>query len=58
MSASGPAMWMFAIAGGAVILFCALVYGIMRNRDRTLAERRTTEAASRAEYSAEDKDKS
>ena len=42
---------------GAVVLAVAIIYGIMRNKRRTLAERQTTEQATRARYAAEERDR-
>ena len=40
---------------GAVILGMAIAYGIMRNRSRTVAEKRTTDQATKKLYAEEDK---
>ena len=40
---------------GAFILGLAIAYGIMRNRSRTVAERRTTDQATKKLYAEEDK---
>ena len=40
---------------GAVILGLAIAYGIMRNRRRTVAERRTTDQATKQLYADEEK---
>lgn len=35
--------WLFAVAGGFIILGIAIAYGLMQNRRRTLTERRVAE---------------
>ncbi|MFC0241460.1 hypothetical protein [Rhodopseudomonas telluris] len=45
--------WMWGI--GVVILAGALIYGLMRNRQRTTAEKQLTEAATKANYRAEER---
>jgi hypothetical protein len=42
---------------GAVILGLALAYGIMRNRRRTIAEKRATEQATKSLYAEEERDR-
>jgi hypothetical protein len=42
---------------GAAVLGIGMVYGIMRNRQRTPAEKRVTEQATKAQYAAEDREK-
>lgn len=54
----GPSAWLILLTIGVIVLIAAIVYGIMRNRQRTLGERVATEAATRDEYRAEDRDKS
>lgn len=54
---SGPAMWLTVLTIGVVVLAAALVFGIMRNRQRTPTERAVSEAATKAEYAVEDKDR-
>lgn len=45
--------WMWGI--GILILAAAIAYGLMRNRRRTTAEKQLTEAATKANYRAEDR---
>ncbi|KPF92364.1 hypothetical protein IP86_24425 [Rhodopseudomonas sp. AAP120] len=45
--------WMWGI--GILILAAAIAYGLMRNRRRTAAEKQLTEAATKANYRAEDR---
>lgn len=45
--------WLWGI--GIVILAAALVYAVMRNRQRTAGEKRLTEAATKANYRAEER---
>ena len=42
---------------GAVILGLALAYGIMRNRRRTIAEKRVTDQATKSLYAEEERDR-
>jgi hypothetical protein len=42
---------------GAVILGLALAYGIMRNRRRTIAEKRVTDPATKSLYVEEERDR-
>jgi len=42
---------------GAVILGLALAYGIMRNRRRTIAEKRLTDQATKSLYAEEERDR-
>lgn len=58
METAGPALWLIILTIGVVILGGAVIYGIMRNRSRTLAERVTTEVETRREYQREDRDAS
>jgi hypothetical protein len=54
----GPILWLLVVGGGTVILGLAIVYGMSRNSTRTPAEKRLTEASTRAEYRAEERDAS
>ena len=49
--------WALATVFGALVLLAAIGYGIWVNRKRSAADRRFTEAATRREYAAEDKDR-
>lgn len=51
---SGPALGLAVLTAGAVALFLAMAYRIMRNRTRTTAEKRLSEEAAGQEYKAED----
>jgi Sec-independent protein translocase protein TatA len=51
---SGPSLWLILLTIGVIVLGAAAVYGIMRNRTRTVSEKLHTEAATRAEYKSED----
>jgi hypothetical protein len=42
---------------GAVILGLALAYGIMRNRRRTITDKRVTDRATRSLYAEEERDR-
>jgi uncharacterized protein involved in outer membrane biogenesis len=52
------AVWLLILTIGVVALGAAMVYGINRNRTRTPMERAATEAATRQQYRAEDRDAS
>lgn len=50
--------WLMILTLGGAALGLALFWGISRNRARSPAERQLTEAATRQEYRAEEKDAS
>jgi hypothetical protein len=54
---SGPAFWLLLLTVGVIALGAAMSYGVSRNRTRTRAERRLTEAATRREYEVKDRDR-
>jgi hypothetical protein len=56
MDILGQSTWLSVLVGGTIILALAIVYAMVRNRRRTLGERVATEAATREEYKAEDRD--
>jgi len=56
METTGPALWLIVLTIGVLILGAAIVYGIMRNRSRTLSERMRTEVETKREYEREDRD--
>ena len=56
METSGPALWLILLTVGVVALAAAAIYGIMRNRQRSLSERVTTEMETRREYEREDRE--
>jgi hypothetical protein len=51
-----PILWLILLTLGVACLGAAMIYGTMRNRRRTPLEREITEAGTRAEYRAEDRD--
>lgn len=51
-------LWLLILTVGVIALGVAMAYGINRNRSRTPMERAVTEAATRQEYRAEDRDHS
>lgn len=51
-----PILWLLLLTLGVACLGGAMIYGTMRNRKRTPLEREITEAGTRAEYRAEDRD--
>ena len=58
MEFGGQAMWLVLLTVGVAILAAAMIYGTMRNRQRTLSERVLTEVETRREYEREDRDAS
>lgn len=56
METTGPGLWLIALTIGVVILGGAIIYGIMRNRSRSLSERVLTEVETKREYEREDRD--
>jgi len=56
MEFDGQAMWAVLITVGVVILAAGLIYGMSRNRQRTLSERVLTEVETKREYEREDRD--
>ena len=56
METTGPALWLILLTFGVVVLGAAMIYGTMRNRQRTLSERVTTEVETKREYQREDRD--
>ena len=51
---SGPSLWLILVTIGVIVLAAAAIFGIMRNRQRTIGEKVHTESATRAEYKSED----
>jgi hypothetical protein len=49
-------LYFFAVAGGAVILGAAIAYGFARNKQRTAAEKRATEAGTHRIYEKEERE--
>ncbi len=58
MEFGGQAIWAVVITVGVAILAAGMIYGIMRNRQRTLSERVLTEVETKREYQREDRDAS
>lgn len=58
MDMIGPSLWLILLTVGVVVLGGAMIYGTMRNRQRTLSEKVTTEVETRREYQREDRDAS
>ncbi|WP_181701798.1 hypothetical protein [Chthonobacter albigriseus] len=48
-------LWLIVTAGGAALLGAGFVYGIMRNRHRTVGEKRAGEIGSHEVYEAENR---
>jgi hypothetical protein len=55
---AGPSLWLILLTVGAAALCAALVYGVIRTRNRSRVEKAITDAATREEYRREDKDAS
>jgi len=51
-------VWLLILTVGVIALGLALVWGLNRNRQRSPMERQVTEAATRQQYRAEDRDAS
>lgn len=51
-------VWPLILTVGVIALGLAMVWGMNRNKARTPLERKVTEAATRQEYRAEDRDAS
>lgn len=58
MEFGGQAIWAVVITLGVIVLAGAMIYGMMRNRQRTLSERILTEVETKREYEREDRDPS
>lgn len=58
METSGPSLWLILLTIGVIALGAAAIYGIVRNRQRTAAEKVVTEVETKREYEREDRDQS
>ena len=58
MQISGQTFWLILLTLGVIVLAAAVIYGTMRNRQRTPVEKAVTEAATVREYKREDRDAS
>ena len=56
METSGQTFWLILLTLGVVVLAAAIIYGMLRNRQRTRLEEATTDAGTRPEYDEEDRD--
>jgi hypothetical protein len=56
MEFGGQAIWAVLVTIGVVVLAAAMIYGLLRNRSRTLGEKVVTEQATKAVYDREDRD--
>jgi len=56
MDIAGPAAWLILLTIGVLVLAGAMIYGTMRNRQRTLSEKIRTEVETKREYEREDRD--
>ncbi|MHA6300106.1 hypothetical protein [Devosia sp. CAU 1758] len=55
---TGPALWLILLTIGVICLGAAAIYGMMRNRRRTLSERVTTEVETKHHYQQQNRDDS
>jgi hypothetical protein len=55
MTDPGTVLWFFAIVGGTIILGIAVAYGVLRNKKRTIAEKRASERGAHEIYEKEDR---
>lgn len=58
METSGQSLWLILLTLGVVVLGLAMAYGIRKNSQRSVTEKRVTEAATKREYAREDRDDS
>ncbi len=56
MEFGGQAIWAVLVTLGVVVLAGAMIYGLMRNRHRTLSEKVATEVSTKQVYDREDRD--
>jgi hypothetical protein len=49
-------LYFLAVVGGTLILGFAIAYGLRRNRERTAAEKRATEAGAHRIYEKEERE--
>jgi hypothetical protein len=49
-------MYFLAVIGGAIILGIAIAYGLTRNKERTAAQKRATEAGAHQIYEKEERE--
>jgi hypothetical protein len=49
-------LYFLAVAGGAFVLGAAIAYGFARNKERTAADKRATEAAAHRIYEKEERE--
>ena len=57
MEFGGQAMWAVLLTLGVIVLAGAMIYGTMRNRNRTVSEKIATEVQTKRVYEAEDRDR-
>ena len=56
MEFGGQAVWAVLVTIGVVVLAAGMIFGLMRNRNRTLSEKVTTERATKQAYERENRD--
>ena len=55
---SGPTFWLMLLTIGVIALGAAMVFGMRRNQTRSRSDRLATDAATRRQYQAEDRNRS
>lgn len=55
MDIVGTSPWVYVVIVGIAVLGIAIAYGMMRNKNRTAAERAASEAGTHAVYEREDR---
>jgi Flp pilus assembly protein TadB len=55
---SGPTFWLMLLTIGVIALGAAMVFGMRRNQARSRSDRLATDAATRRQYQAEDRNRS
>ncbi len=58
MEFGGQVFWLVLLTFGVAVLAGAMIFGTMRNRQRTPSERVRTEVETKREYDREDRDDS
>ncbi|NGP17154.1 MULTISPECIES: hypothetical protein [Devosia] len=56
MEYGGQSIWAVLVTIGVIVLASAMIYGLLRNRNRTVTEKVVTERATKEIYRQEDRD--